>query len=111
MPEANEFERRLAQLSLFAGCAGLATAALLTYLTSGSAALGSPMVPGGSRFLAFVPSVLVYEFATPFLCAAALVFGVRTRDRWPGRVGIALALLAILPYLAFLHGYYEIVSA
>lgn len=111
MTESNEAERRLAQLSLVAGGTALAVAALFAYLNGGLGTWMPPEVEGSGRLFGFVLSALVFQFGTPFLCAAALVFGFRTRDRWPGRIGSLAGLLAILPYLAFLRACYAIVAA
>jgi uncharacterized membrane protein (GlpM family) len=111
MTAENEADRRLAQLSLVAGVTALAVAALFAYLNGGLGTVTPPEVTGSGKLLGFILSALVFQFGTPFLCAAALIFGFRTRDRWPGRLGMVAGLLAILPYLAFLRACYAIVSA
>lgn len=120
-------EKIIARLSLLSGCVVLVVAAAFAHLNHGLGAATLPTLAeplqllGDSQptlalaqslvhLVAFILFALLFQYATPFLCAVAILFGIRARGSWCGRFGFAAGLLGVLPYLAFLRTLYAIAA-
>ena len=91
------------RVALLAGLIAVSVGVGFAYLNGGFTPLGAPRMDSRELIAGFIVSALLYQFGTPFFCAAAFFFGIPARSAWSARIGIGLAAVALVPYVFFVR--------
>jgi len=109
MASASELSGRL---SLLIGLLALSLSAAYAHVSGGftigarlDEMLEVPELLIGSVFL-----TLLFQFGTPFLCAAAFFFGAGASRLWSARAGMAAAVLSLVAYVAHVRACYDAIA-
>ncbi len=100
MASASQLSGRVALIS---GLIIVSIGVGFAYLNGGITMLGAPRMNSEKLIAGFIVSALLYQFGTPFFCAAAFFFGIPARSAWSARIGIGLAAVALVPYVFFVR--------
>lgn len=69
-----------------------------------------PLAGSAWTLPAFILSALLFQYGTPFLCAASVLAGLRARRRWTGRAGMSLAAISLIAYGLYIRSYLQLLS-
>jgi len=101
-----------ARLSLLMGVLAASLAATFAFVNGGFT-IGprlDEMLEFPELLVGGVLLTILFQFGTPFLCAAAFYFGASAGGRWTARAGMASAALSLVAYLAHLRGCYDAIT-
>jgi hypothetical protein len=98
------------QASLLIGVVALAIAGAFTYVSRELTWLRGTPAESSLALMTFTAVGLLFQFATPALCAAAFFFGVPARELWTARSGMAAAVLSLGLYAHSLATCYRTIT-
>ncbi len=109
MASASELSGRV---SLLIGLIAVSLSAVYAYVNGGFTigARLDEMLELPEQLIGSVLLTILFQFGTPFLCAAAFFFAAGASRHWTARIGMAAAVLSLVAYMAHVRACYDAIA-